>query len=174
MNGSLQCAPTAANAILGMYSGDLHPLARYIRAGGEIGFLMADALADMIEGDSPSGFLLKSVGSSKSARKFVNMRKQQAKYINVGYHYIRMANEYGAGSTEGVLEDTIKRFQIGRSSVFEAVSMVRLLEAREACECLARGVRNDRVGLACKAFELYATEFMGLPPLVREQNLLPD
>ncbi|WCT76327.1 hypothetical protein [Novosphingobium humi] len=135
----------STNVYCGLLSGNLKPLRDYIKSGYDIDVCLAGLIADMIDENDNLPFKLQLTGK-KGKSGWGDMRNKQELHNQIALHYLRMQNSSGDGSSAGVLEDTMQRFNIKKSTVYEALKKERA-RAYDKMESAFRG---------CMAMALYA------------------
>lgn len=105
----------------GLLNGDLKPLARMIRAGLPIDADIADQLAAAIDGPDDEGYTLKMV-NRRGHRRFNERCDVEGRNVDIALYVCGQLAEAGAGAFEGVIEDAMARWHVGRSTVTKAYS----------------------------------------------------
>lgn len=105
----------ASRALVGLMNGDLEPLVDYLRSGYELHGMIADLLADMIEGGH-SGVNYR-IEARPDGRAVQRRRTALRDYQIATFSY----EQQGAGgSVEGAIQATMDHFGISRSKVMAA------------------------------------------------------
>lgn len=116
----------ASNALL---DGDLQPLVEYIRAGWPIEGILAEQLADAIEGPDDEGFTLRMINRRRGHRKLSDRIAQDDRNANIAL-FVRMSqiDDLRAGK-DGTYESILRlagtKYGVGRTTVTDAVAALR-------------------------------------------------
>lgn len=119
-------AHTAASN--GLLDGDLAPLARYIRAGWPIDEVLAEQIADAIEGPDEEGYTLRMVnrrGHRTFSERESTARKSTDIALFVRSLQIDQVRAGRAGGYDGIVQEAQDRFGVTRSTVTKAVADLR-------------------------------------------------
>lgn len=126
----------------GLEDGDLSPLAKHVRAGFPIDALLAEKLANMIQGKPSEAFVLKATGRQRGQRTMSTQRAAERRKLEIAFFVRRHPDRCAGGQYEAVIAAACANFGVSRSTVTEACQFYEAVLAGKIAP------QSDWVGIA--------------------------